>query len=197
MTRIGVVDHGAGNLVSIAQSLQKVGAEVVVTSNPADVADCDGLVVPGVGTTRGVMDGIDAAGFRPTIRDWTRPLLGICVGMQVLFDRSDEDNAECFGFMSGAVVPLRNAPRLPHIGWNDVTNTPNPLFEGCEDATFYFVHSFVPAPADPAVTIGTTTYGTSFTAAVYADNRWGTQFHPERSGEAGLRLLGNFATACT
>lgn len=196
MTRIGVVDHGAGNLVSIAQSLRHVGADVVVAARPEDVANCDGLVLPGVGTTRGVMDGIDAAGFRPTIHNWTKPLLGICVGMQVLFERSEEDDAQCFGFMAGAVEPLAEAPRLPHIGWNDVSSNGNRLFAGCANATFYFVHSFAPAASDETVVIGTTTYGSTFVAAVHADNRWGTQFHPERSGEAGLTLLRNFLGEC-
>ena len=193
MTTIAVIDHGAGNLVSIAQSLARVGADVIVATEPSDVARADGLVLPGVGTTRGVMHGIDAAGFRTAIAQWDRPLLGICVGLQVFFDSSQEDDARCFGFVPGTVERLADAPRLPHIGWNDVSMDDDPLFIGIEpEATFYFVHSYAPRPAQNDTVIGTSTYGETFASAVRAGRRVGTQFHPERSGENGLQLLTNF-----
>lgn len=197
MTRIAVIDHGAGNLVSIEQSLSRVGADVTVATDPSQLAGADGLVLPGVGTTRGVMDGIDAAGFRSAVNQWDRPLLGICVGMQVLFDRSTEDEAACFGFVSGEVRQLTNPPRLPHIGWNDVVFDDDGLFAEIEDdATFYFVHSFAPAPSDPRVIIATSSYEEDFVAAVRSGIRLGTQFHPERSGDNGLQLLSNFVEMC-
>jgi glutamine amidotransferase len=193
VTTIAVVDHGAGNLVSIAQGLERVGATVVVATDPSGLAGADALVLPGVGTTRGVMDGIDAGGFRSSIEGWDRPLLGICVGMQVLFASSDEDDARCFGFLPGKVELLEDAPRLPHIGWNDVAITDDPLFAGLgADPTFYFVHSYAPTPDRSADVIGTATYGRRFTAAVRSGQRMGTQFHPERSGENGIQLLANF-----
>ncbi len=193
MTTIAVIDHGAGNLVSISQGLERVGASVIVATGPSDLARADGLVLPGVGTTRGVMDGIDAGGFRTSIDRWDRPLLGICVGMQVLFDRSEEDDANCFGFIPGTVGRLVDTPRLPHIGWNDVATGDDGLFADIEaNPTFYFVHSYAPSPDRPADVIGTTTYGAPFAAAVRSGQRIGTQFHPERSGVNGLQLLANF-----
>lgn len=197
MTRIAVLDHGAGNLVSIAQSLIHVGVDVTVVTEPTQLTRADGIVLPGVGTTKGVMDGIDTAGFRASIEAWQRPLLGICVGMQVLFESSEEDEAACFGFMAGEVRQLKDPPRLPHIGWNDVSTNGDELFNGIEDdATFYFVHSFAPAPSDPGVVIATASYGETFAAAVRSGVRVGTQFHPERSGTNGLQLLANFAEMC-
>lgn len=193
MTKIAVIDHGAGNLVSIAQSLEHVGANVLVVSEPSELAGADGLVLPGVGTTRGVMDGIDAAGFRSSIAQWERPLLGICVGMQVFFDSSQEDDARCFGFVPGTVDRLAHTPRLPHIGWNDVLMEDDALFADIEPgATFYFVHSYAPRPAQDDSVIGTSTYGETFASAIRLGQRVGTQFHPERSGKNGLQLLANF-----
>lgn len=198
MTTIAVIDHGAGNLVSISQALERVGASVVIATGPTDLGAADGLVLPGVGTSRGVMDGIDAGDFRTSIDQWERPLLGICVGMQVLFNSSAEDDANCFGFIPGTVERLVDAPRLPHIGWNDVATSNDSLFAGIEaNPTFYFVHSYAPSPDRPADVIGTTTYGTPFAAAVRSGQRIGTQFHPERSGANGLQLLANFVAMTT
>ena len=198
MTTIVVVDHGAGNLVSIAQGLRRSGAQVVVTSDPADLASADGVVLPGVGSTAAVMRGIDAAGFRPSLQTLEVPLLGICVGMQVLFDGSEEDDADCLGLIPGTVRRLVNAPRLPHIGWNDLSiRRTDPLFEGlADDRTVYFVHSFAPVPADPAVVSATTDYGEAIVAAVRSDNVTGVQFHPERSGANGLAILAAFVDQC-
>ena len=204
MTTIAVVDHGAGNLVSIAQGLTRVGAEVIVATSPDQLASADGVVLPGVGTTKGVMDGISAGGFYESIADWNRPLFGICVGMQVLFEHSAEDDAACFGFMAGSVDTLSQAPRLPHIGWNDLdvavatdTRQPAPLLrELPDDPTFYFVHSFAPQPTDHGVVLATADYGETFAAAVQHGNIVGTQFHPERSGDNGLQVLSNFLAMC-
>jgi len=197
VTRVAVIDHGAGNLVSITQGLERAGAAVTVAASPDELAGADGVVLPGVGATAAVMAGIDAAGFTGAIRAWGGPLLGICVGMQVLFDRSDEDDARCFGFIDGHVARLAGAPRLPHIGWNDVDTADDPIFAGLDRApTFYFVHTFAPRPDDASVIIGTTRYGSDFVAAVRSGNRVGTQFHPERSGSNGLAVLANFVREC-
>lgn len=194
MTRLVVVDHGAGNLVSIAQGLAASGAEVVVSADPLTIRQADGVVLPGVGATATVMGGIVAAGLVETIQDLSIPVLGICVGMQVLFDTSDEDDAVCLGVIPGVVRRLQDTPRLPHIGWNDVDGS-HSLLNGT-DRTFYFVHSYAPVPDDPDVIVGLTDYEDVFVSAVVSENFYGVQFHPERSGTAGLRLLANFVALC-
>ena len=194
MTSLVVVDHGAGNLVSISQGLVASGARVEISSDPATIATADGVVLPGVGATATVMGGIIASGLAETLQSLQVPVLGICVGMQVLFDRSEEDEARCLGVIPGIVRRLEGTPRLPHIGWNDVDGS-HPLLVGT-DQTFYFVHSYAPFPDDPDVIIGLTDYEDVFVSAVARGNYYGVQFHPERSGSAGLRLLANFVSMC-
>ena len=197
MSRIAVVDHGAGNLVSIAQGLARAGADVAVVTNPDEIGNVAGIVLPGVGTTGAAMDRLIAAGFVEPLREWPGPLLGICVGLQLFFEHSEEDGTDALAVMAGRVSRLANAPLLPHIGWNDVTLTADPLFAGiAPGSTFYFVHSFAVVPEDPSVVIATTEYGGDFVAAARSGNRVGVQFHPERSGAAGLRILSNFVSEC-
>jgi glutamine amidotransferase len=195
---IAVVDHGAGNLVSIAQGLVRAGAEVVMATGPAGLEGVDSVVLPGVGATRTVMNGIDAAGLREPLRSLEVPLFGICVGMQVLFDTSEEDDAECLGLIPGVVRRLRNAPRLPHIGWNDLSiERADPLFDSIPDEPVYFVHSYAPEPVDRSAVIATSDHGDRFVAAVRAGSVSGTQFHPERSGGVGLAILANVVASAT
>lgn len=194
MTSVVVVDHGAGNLVSISQGLAVSGADVEISADPGAIALADGVILPGVGAAGTVMAGISAAGLADTLRGLRVPLLGICVGMQVLFDSSDEDGTLCLGVIKGAVRRLEGTPRLPHIGWNDVDGS-HPLLAGT-DGCFYFVHSFAPVPSDPDVIVGLTDYEDVFVSAVASKNFYGVQFHPERSGPAGLRLLANFVSLC-
>jgi len=194
VTRLVVVDHGAGNLVSIAQGLIASGAEVEISADPRTIKTAEGVVLPGVGATASVMEGIEKAGLTETLRTLEVPVLGICVGMQVLFDTSEEDDALCLGVIPGVVQKLDDTPRLPHIGWNDVDGS-HQLFTGT-DRIFYFVHSFAPIPDDPAVIAGLTDYDEVFVSAVASSNYYGVQFHPERSGPAGLRLLANFVSLC-
>ncbi len=197
MTRIVVIDHGAGNLVSIAQGLSRAGATVDVVDNPGDIGDAAGIVLPGVGTTGAAMDRLLKAGLVGPLRDWEKPLLGICVGLQLFFDHSEEDGTDALGIIPGRVKLLEGAPLLPHIGWNDVTFGPDPIFAGIDpDATFYFVHSFAGVPEDESVVVATTEYGKPFVAGARVGNRIGVQFHPERSGAAGLRMLANFVAEC-
>ena len=198
MSRIAVIDHGAGNLVSIAQGLRRAGADVDVVDDPHALGDPAGIVLPGVGATGAAMRRLTEAGFVEPLREWRGPLLGICVGLQLFFDRSEEDgDGVCLGLVPGVVRRLEDAPLLPHIGWNDVATTDDPIFAGVATGTpFYFVHSFAPVPDDPAVIIGTTHYGAPVVAAVRDGNRVGVQFHPERSAGPGLRILGNFVTIC-
>lgn len=195
--RLGVVDHGAGNLVSISQGLERVGAEAVIVDSPTDLDSFDGVVLPGVGSTGAVMDGIRRHGFEAPLRALESPLLGICVGMQVLFDRSDEDDASCLGLLPGTVTRLVDAPTLPHIGWNDLELVgETDLFKGLDDPIVYFVHSYAPVPEDPGVVTAISRHGSPFTAAVRRGRVEGVQFHPERSGGTGLRILSRFVQRC-
>lgn len=197
MNRIAVVDHGAGNLVSIAQGLERAGADVVIAADPAGLAGVDGIVLPGVGTTGAAMARLSAADMVGPLRDWSGPLLGICVGLQLFFEHSEEDGTDALGLIAGRVRRLDTAPLLPHIGWNDVSFASDPLFSGVpQETTFYFVHSYAVAPEDPDTIIAETRYGAPFVAAARSGRRVGVQFHPERSGEFGLRMLANFVAAC-
>lgn len=198
MTDIAVIDHGAGNLVSIAQGLRRAGAAVIIARSPSDLDDADGIVLPGVGSTAAVMNGLDIGGFTAPLRRIAAPLLGICVGMQVLFESSAEDDTACLGLMSGRVERIADAPRLPHIGWNDleVRKTDPLLVDLPSDPTVYFVHSYAPVPTDRNVIIATTEYGSEIVAAVRRGHIAGVQFHPERSGGTGLGILARFVQAC-
>ena len=205
--RIAVVDYGAGNIVSIDQALTTVGAEVVLARDGDALRGADAVIVPGVGAAEPAMARLDRRGLTSPIRAWLaadRPFLGICLGLQLLFDGSDEDGAVTLGILPGRTVRLEGAPTLPHIGWNQVERTrSHPLFDGIADgADFYFVHSFVgvpagagdeaPAGAGDDVVLATTWHGRSFASAVARGALLGVQFHPERSGPDGLRLLANF-----
>ncbi len=196
---VAVVDYGAGNLVSIEQALVAVGARVAIADGPAALSGADALVVPGVGAAAPAMDRLERQCLIDPIRRWIgddRPFLGICLGLQLLFEGSDEDGAESFGILPGRTERLADAPTLPHIGWNQVERRrSHPIFDGIADAAdFYFVHSYagvVGAGAREAV-LAETTHGRPFVSAVAAGALVGVQFHPERSGSDGLRLLSNF-----
>ncbi len=198
--RIAVVDYGAGNLVSIEQALTQVGAAVSIATDGDGLRAVDAVVVPGVGAAAPAMARLDRRGLTDPIRSWIaddRPFLGICLGLQLLFDGSDEDGAVTLGALAGRTVRLDGAPTLPHIGWNQVVRRiVHPLFDGIDDgADFYFVHSYAGLPAagltDEAV-VATTDHGAPFVSAVARGSLLGVQFHPERSGDDGLRLLANF-----
>jgi imidazole glycerol phosphate synthase glutamine amidotransferase subunit len=196
--RIAVADYGAGNMVSIVRALEVVGAEPFVVRDPEALRTADGLVVPGVGAAGPAMERLRRRGLVEPIRAWLaddRPYLGICLGLQLLFDGSDEDGAQTLGVLSGRTVALRDAPTLPHIGWNTVDRTRNAgLFEGiAPGAAFYFVHSYVVAPSDDSTVAAKTEHGSTFVSAIERGSLLGVQFHPERSGSDGLRLLANFA----
>ena len=197
--RIAVVDYGAGNLVSIDQALTTIGVEVALVRDAGAIRGADALVVPGVGAAKPAMARLDRRGLTGPILAWLadgRPFLGICLGMQLLFDGSDEDGAATLGVLPGQTVRLEDAPTLPHIGWNQVERSrPHPLFDGIADgADFYFVHSYAGAPTPLAqdAVLATTEHGRRFASAVARDALVGVQFHPERSGADGLRLLANF-----
>ena len=201
--RIAVVEYGAGNLVSIDQALTTVGADVALVRDRDALRSADALIVPGVGAARPAMARLESRGLVEPIRAWLaadRPFLGICLGLQLLFEGSDEDGATTLGVVPGRTVRIEDAPTLPHIGWNQVERTrPHPLFGGvAEAADFYFVHSYAGAPRNEGLAAGedlvlaTTEHGGRFTSAVARGSMLGVQFHPERSGRDGLRLLANF-----
>jgi glutamine amidotransferase len=195
--RIAILDYGAANLVSITHGLAAVGADVVVVAEPSALAGADALVVPGVGAAASAMTHLRERGLVEPLRDWVRagrPCLGICLGFEILFDASDEGDAETLGLLAGRTVALRDAPTLPHIGWNVVRAVrPHPLFDGIPDGSyFYFVHSFAPVPAHDGIVVAQTDHGHPFASAVAKGSLYGLQFHPEKSSDAGLRLLSNF-----
>ena len=197
---IAIVDYGLGNLASVYNAFAAVGAPVERTSDPAVIRAADGVVLPGVGAASAGMErlrerGLDVAVLETGRSD--RPLLGLCLGMQLLFEWSEEGDAACLGVLPGAVRLLRVDEKVPHIGWNQVETHPGPLWTGLpSDPYFYFVHSYICVPSDPKLSAGETEYGTAFCSAVAHGPVWGVQFHPERSGRVGLALIGNFAAAC-
>lgn len=200
---IAILDYHAGNLTSVQLSLQAIGAEAVVTNDPAVVRSADRILFPGVGAAASAMNNLREVGLEAVIRERIAagvPFLGICLGTQILFESSEEDGGtEMLGLLPGRVIrfhPVDPREKVPHMGWNQVRQLrPHPLFEGIADnADFYFVHSYHPAPARAEDVIGMTTFGGGeFACAVARGNLAATQFHPEKSGPVGLRLLANFA----
>jgi glutamine amidotransferase len=203
--RVAVVDYGAGNLVSIDQALTAVGAEPFLVRDPDALEGADALIVPGVGAAAPAMTRLARRGLVEPLRQWIfhgRPYLGICLGLQLLFETSDEDGVETMGIIAGRTARLEDAPTLPHIGWNQVERRRrHPLFDGIQDgADFYFVHSYAGVPegiAADTTTLAETTHGARFVSAIDRGNVLGVQFHPERSGADGIRLLANFVRWAT
>lgn len=199
MADVVIVDYGAGNLRSVARAVAHAGVEAVVTSDAQAVVEARALIVPGVGAAADTMANLRAGGLVEPIRDYIasgRPFLGVCMGMQALFEVSEEGGShECLGVLPGRIVRFPHGLTVPHMGWNNVRlRAPHPVFEGIEqDAFFYFVHSYHPQPADDAHVIAETEYGgVTFPAVVGRDNLVATQFHPEKSGADGLRVYANF-----
>jgi len=196
---IAVLDYGMGNLRSVEKALERAGAEVQVTRDADRIRAAAGLVLPGVGAFPKAMESVRELGFDELMRahvDAGKPVLGICLGMQLLFESSSElGGAEGLGLLEGDVAQL-DAPglKVPHIGWNEVAWTNGtPVAEGLSNpAAFYHVHSFAPRPADTGDVLGRSTYGTEFASVVGRANIFGVQFHPEKSGPDGLALLRNF-----
>jgi len=193
-----VVDYGAGNLRSVAIALRRLGFDPLVTSEPQAVHSADALVVPGVGAAADTMSNLARRRLVEPIGEYIasgRPFLGICMGLQVLFSVSEEGGEHpCLDILPGRVKRLPEGLKVPHMGWNRVRQRcPHPIFDGIpDDAFFYFVHSYYPCPEEPSVVVGETDYGVIFPAVVAKDNIIATQFHPEKSAEAGLRLYENF-----
>jgi imidazole glycerol-phosphate synthase subunit HisH len=197
MVTVAVLDYGAGNLRSAQRALEAAGAEVVVTDDTALARRADALVVPGVGHYGQCVRQFDAAGLRDLVNGWVaeqRPLLGICVGMQILYPSSDESpGIEGLGLLPGTVRRLPDSVTVPHMGWNTVNpEREDPVLDGVAGQEVYFVHSYAATPADPAHVVATSDYGPGFPAVVRVGSVVGTQFHPEKSSAVGARLLANW-----
>lgn len=194
---IAVLDYGSGNVHSVARAIALAGAEPVLSREHRAVVDADAVVIPGVGQFGACMRAIVGLGLDRALRDAheaERPLFGVCVGMQILFESSDEAPEPGLGILPGRVLRLPSGVKVPHMGWNTVEWTQHPYLEDIAGtARFYFVHSYAPAPS--AETVGLTTHGRAFSAAVAQDEVFATQFHPEKSGVVGLQLYRNFVRA--
>jgi imidazole glycerol-phosphate synthase subunit HisH len=196
---IALIDYCAGNLRSVKRALDFLEIENIVTKDPQAVEQADALIIPGVGAAGAAMKNLEETGLVEAIKksiQGGKPFLGICLGLQILFERSTEDDSKCLGMLAGEVTKI-DAPKIkiPHIGWNSVDfENPSPLLEGIESGTpFYFVHSYISQPKDSELVKATTTHGTTFPALIQQGNIWATQFHPEKSGKVGLQVLSNFA----
>jgi glutamine amidotransferase len=199
---IALIDYGAGNLNSVHKALRHLGADVRLFDQPAGMEEAAAMVLPGVGAFDDCLNALQRQGLLEAARRFIRsgrPFLGICVGFQALFERSEEFNSSAagLGVFEGPVVRFTERPglKIPQIGWNQVefVRPECPLFRQLASGTyFYFVHSYYPKPADPSFVAGRTEYGDTFASAVWKDNVFATQFHPEKSQRAGLQLLRNF-----
>lgn len=196
---IVVIDYEAGNLHNVGRALRFLGKEFRFSGNPGEVASASRIILPGVGSARTAMESLEREGLVEVLRSIRVPLLGICLGMQLLFDRSEEEGIPCLGILNGTVRKFdETLAKVPHIGWNQVEITEEgrsgPLFTGIpSDSFFYFVHSYY-APRLEAGTLGVTEYSLPFSSAVCKENFTGVQYHPELSGELGLKLLENFVS---
>jgi glutamine amidotransferase len=207
MSTVAVVDYGMGNLRSVAKAIEHVAphAQVLVTADPAQVAAAERVVVPGQGAMPDCMRELNERGLRQAVIDAAakKPFLGICIGLQMLFEHSEEGDVPGLGILAGQVRRFPHEAmvaddgsrlKVPHMGWNEVEQAEaHAMWNGITNGSrFYFVHSYYVEPAQPDVIAGSTVYGIPFTSAVARDNIFAVQFHPEKSAESGLRLLGNF-----
>jgi glutamine amidotransferase len=195
---IGIIDYGVGNLHSVQKGLESVGLTARIMADPAQVPKADGVVLPGVGAFADAMQNLRSTGMEAAVLATVErgiPLMGICVGMQLLFDESEEDGLhKGLGLVAGRVVRFPAGRKVPHMGWNQLRKVGNsPLLKGIPDLSyFYFVHSYYCAPEQADVSIGFCDYGVDFACAIHKENIWGLQFHPEKSSAMGLRILSNF-----
>ena len=195
---IAIIDYGAGNIRSIEKALEHAGAAVQVTENPAVVAKAQAVVLPGVGSGGAAMARMTRRGLDDAIRQATaqgKPFMGICLGMQLLADHHAEGEVDGLGLFPGEVRRIAQGPKIPHMGWNQVTplHTNLPIFASIPpEAYFYFAHSYYVEPRDQQGVAAVTDYGSPFCSVIITERVWGTQFHPEKSGAVGLQLLKNF-----
>ena len=196
---IAIIDYGAGNLTSVGRAVRYLGYDAAVTADAEVILSSSKVIFPGVGAAHATMDNLQTCGLAHVLRtcfEAGKPKLGICIGIQILFDFSDEEKTECLGILPGVVRKFEATPALkvPQIGWNGVHQVQShPIFKGVPNpAHFYFVNSYYPVPAQSETIIGETTYGVDFCSAVAYENLIATQFHLEKSGRVGLKMLDNF-----
>ena len=203
---IGIIDYNAGNITSVERALKKLGIEYIRSKKPADLANCQKLLFPGVGDAAYAMKQLKETGFDTFIKESAKkgiPLFGICLGSQIIFEKSEEGNVDCLGLIKGSIKHFytinkdlkKEDLKVPHMGWNNLKrkNGSSPLLEGIpESSDFYFVHSYVICPSDEKVIKATADYGIEVPSLIQKDNIFASQFHPEKSGEVGLKMLENF-----
>lgn len=194
MGRLAIIDSGGANIASLQFAVERLGVEATLTTDPSELAAASHVILPGVGAAADCMARLEALNLTDTIRSLRQPLLGICVGMQLLFEGSEEGNVACLGILPGRVrrFPGLAGMPVPHMGWNQLNITrPTPLLTGLTAGDYvYYVHSYAaPVSTD---TVATTDYSNTFSAAVQRDNVFGVQFHPERSARAGALIVANF-----
>ena len=202
---IAVINYGMGNLRSVENALLKIGANSVLVESPAEVGDVDGLLLPGVGALEDCVDGLRASKFDDFVRGWirdNRPFMGVCLGLQALFEVSEERDVRGLGVFPGRVVRFLSKPnfKIPHMGWNtaNLAQPDSPFWANLDPSSgrFYFVHSYYAKPEDPSLVLTTTEYDHVFTSSIAKGNILACQFHPEKSQKKGLQIYANFASIC-
>jgi glutamine amidotransferase len=200
--RIAIINYGAGNLGSVVNALTRLGYKPLVTGDTSDIFKADAIFLPGVGAAGDTMKSLDSSGMSEAVRKLVamrRPLFAICIGLQVLMSATEENGMhECLDIIPGKVRRLPGGLKVPHMGWNQVKQmVPHPIFADIPDNTnYYFVHSYYAHPLDKSVVAGETDYGLKFCSMIIKDNLFATQFHPEKSGESGLKMYSNFLKLC-
>ncbi len=201
---IGIIDYNAGNITSVERAIKKLNIDYILSKNPEDLQKCDKLIFPGVGDAAYAMEELKKSGFDSFIKEKTAakiPLLGICLGSQIIFQLSEEGNTPCLGLINGSIkhfytidASLKKQLKVPHMGWNNLEyHSECPILKNIpQNADFYFVHSYVICPEDKSVIKASADYGIKVPAVIQKDNIFACQFHPEKSGQAGLTILENF-----
>ena len=195
---IGVIEYGAGNQRNVVLALRRLGIQNRIIERPDEFRGIKGIIFPGVGAARSAMERLEATGLSGALRNYGGPFLGICLGMQVVVEFSEEQDMPCLGLLPGRTRRFPPHDKIPHMGWNTVRpRRESPLFRGVEDGAYcYFVHSYFVQPTEQSAVLAVTNYIVEFASAIEKGNLMGVQFHPEKSGDTGLTVLRNFCELC-